>query len=48
MAIQSDLDHGGGCVVDQSCTLLIIGEFKQLLAEIVPKWIWAYQQGRSR
>ena len=47
MAVQSDLDHLWSGVVDQDCTLLIVGELKKFLAEIVAKRICVGQQEHS-
>ena len=39
MLVQSDLDHLGSCVGDEHSTLLVVGEFKQLLTQVVSEGI---------
>ena len=39
MAVQCDLDHVGGCIMNQLGALIVVGELQQLLAKIVAKWI---------
>lgn len=40
MLIQCDLDKVGSGVVNKCGTLIIVGELKELLAQVVSKWIW--------
>ena len=41
MLVESDLDHLRSGVADKNGTLFIVGELKELLAEIVSEWVWS-------
>ena len=39
MLVERDLDHLWSSIIDQYRTLIVVGEFQQLLTEVVAKWI---------
>lgn len=41
MLVESDLDHLRSGVADKNGTLIVVGKFKKLLAEVVSEWVWS-------
>ena len=39
MLIQRDIDKLGGGIVHEHCSLFVVRVFKQLLAQVVAKWV---------